>query len=336
MTVDLSGPVGLRWRSTNVTNRSADQMKIIGLLGSISNSEGGKMEDWTVQPLAGPNGVCPKPLADAIWDFQSFWKARGVFHNIDGVADPGGNTLKHLNMLAPGGGGGRLMPVDPLPPKPSPPNKPGGIFHDLLVRMTPRPTNWKIAGTATVSVSATIEGAPLAAATGTITLSNTRNPGSAVPLKMRGAGLSFGPDAIPGGLEFAPASFPSVGSQIQAGPRTTTTTLALDDLLGICLLLGISLGAGVWPNLAQGGNATVILFNIGSNRSLMTLPQDLLLLMSGPSSFVVDSFNSCKAWGCVLGQFAGFSVGVSLLQGWLNREGADIRPDPDVRSRVFF
>jgi hypothetical protein len=40
---------------------------------------------------------------DAIWDFQVFWKAKGVFRNIDAVVDPNKNTLKKLNELAPSG-----------------------------------------------------------------------------------------------------------------------------------------------------------------------------------------------------------------------------------------
>jgi len=75
---------------------------VITLLSEIPLLYGGKKEAWPAPPLAGPYGFCPKILADAIWDFQSFWKRTGVFKNIDGVVDPGGNTLKQLNFLVSG------------------------------------------------------------------------------------------------------------------------------------------------------------------------------------------------------------------------------------------
>jgi len=100
--VSLSGPVGLRGRVTRVMNSNDDQQKVITLLSAIPLYYGGKKEDWEVPPLAGPTGVCPKILADAIWDFQSWWKRVGVFKNIDGVVDPGGNTLRQLNFLNSG------------------------------------------------------------------------------------------------------------------------------------------------------------------------------------------------------------------------------------------
>jgi hypothetical protein len=102
---NLRGPVGLRGRVQNVANFASDQAQVIDLLSSIPASKGGKAEAWANPPLAGPNGGCPQFVADAIWDFQSFWKARGVFHNIDGVVDPGGHTLAQLNNLASGGPG---------------------------------------------------------------------------------------------------------------------------------------------------------------------------------------------------------------------------------------
>ena len=97
--VSLSGPVGLRGRVTNVQNSSDDQQKVIELLSEIPTFYGGKKEDWAVPPLAGAYGSCPKVLADAIWEFQSWWKRSGVFKNIDGVVDPSGNTLRQLNFL---------------------------------------------------------------------------------------------------------------------------------------------------------------------------------------------------------------------------------------------
>lgn len=111
--VSLRGPVGLRWRTQNVTNNSDDQAKIIDLLFQIPVSDGGKQGVWAVKPLAGADRSCPRELADAIWDFQSHWKRQGVFHHIDGVVDPGMNTLRRLNDLTPGGGG-VIIPPDEI------------------------------------------------------------------------------------------------------------------------------------------------------------------------------------------------------------------------------
>jgi hypothetical protein len=110
MAVSIDGPVGGRLQRQNVTNNAKDQAKIIDLLTKIPKAQGGKKEEWPAPPLSGPNGSCPSFVADAIWDFQVFWKSKGAFHNIDGVVDPGMHTLAQLNLLAVG-----LVPPVPLP-----------------------------------------------------------------------------------------------------------------------------------------------------------------------------------------------------------------------------
>lgn len=117
--VSLTGPVGLRWGKNNVTNSNEDQRKIIDLLAAIPAKDGGRKEEWSANyPLAGPSGQCPRILVHAIWEFQRWWQALGVFRQIDNVVDPGGNTLKQLNKLAnQNGGSGSLRPK----PKPAPP-----------------------------------------------------------------------------------------------------------------------------------------------------------------------------------------------------------------------
>jgi len=113
MPVAIDGPVGLRMRSQNVRNNSRDQEKVIGLLAKIPAAQGGKKDDWEVPPLAGPDGSCPKFLVDAIWNFQFFWRSKGVAHVVDGVVDPGMTSLRKLNELAAGGGDTPPTPVDP-------------------------------------------------------------------------------------------------------------------------------------------------------------------------------------------------------------------------------
>ena len=97
-TIGLTGPVGTS-ATRRVMNLNEDQRVVIELLAGIATTDGGKREDWSVTPLAGPAGQCPPILADAIWSFQSFWKAKGVFRNPDGVVDPGGNTIRKMTEL---------------------------------------------------------------------------------------------------------------------------------------------------------------------------------------------------------------------------------------------
>lgn len=99
---DLSGAVGARNRVQNVANVARDQAKVIRLLAAIPESQGGKRDGWSTPPLAGPDHQCPKPLVDAIWDFQTFWKKRGVVHIVDGVIDPGKSSLRRMNELVNG------------------------------------------------------------------------------------------------------------------------------------------------------------------------------------------------------------------------------------------
>jgi hypothetical protein len=88
--------------NVKVPNKQVDQGKIIDLLSSIDEAQGGKKTSWAVKPLSGPDGDCPVFLSDAIWDFQNFWLKKGVFKFIDGVVDPGMHTIEQMNDLAAG------------------------------------------------------------------------------------------------------------------------------------------------------------------------------------------------------------------------------------------
>jgi hypothetical protein len=125
MAFRVDGPVGLRGGTLPVKNKKSDQETVINLLEGIPVAQGGKKESWPDKPAAGPDGNCPKALAKAIWDFQKFWKAEGVFHNIDSVVDPNMNTIKKMNELySPGG---------ETPPAPQPPPPPAAPKNDIIV-----------------------------------------------------------------------------------------------------------------------------------------------------------------------------------------------------------
>jgi hypothetical protein len=105
MAVDVDGPVGvarpgLRRLTKKVTNFGSDQEKVVKLLAAIPALRGGKKETFALLAFVFIDGKCDPRLAEAIFDFQQFWKAKGFFQNIDGVVDPGMNTIKKLNELA--------------------------------------------------------------------------------------------------------------------------------------------------------------------------------------------------------------------------------------------
>jgi hypothetical protein len=97
-------------------------------------------EEWATPPLPGQDGMCPQLLGDAIYKFQSFWKANGTFKNIDGIVDPGGNTLRVLNTLANGGpakqgGSNGLLPA----------NTPDlSKIASSLRKLFPQPSSWTL------------------------------------------------------------------------------------------------------------------------------------------------------------------------------------------------
>jgi hypothetical protein len=115
-TISVSHPVGKRYRTQQVTNLVADQQTVLRALATIPSSEGGSADEWSRwPPLAGPVGRCTDDLANAIWKFQSLWKARGAFHVIDGVVDPGKHTIAKMNELL-----GNSAPPGPAPAPPDP------------------------------------------------------------------------------------------------------------------------------------------------------------------------------------------------------------------------
>ncbi len=94
------GPVGIRWKSTQVRNSVDDQRSVIDLLARIRKSDGGMLEDWTTRPAPGVDRNCPKDLATAILNFQTHWYAKRALTVADGVVDPTGTSLRLMNQLA--------------------------------------------------------------------------------------------------------------------------------------------------------------------------------------------------------------------------------------------
>ena len=314
----IQGAVGQRPAS----NRRDDQNVIIELLAGISSDNGGPTSQLP-PATAGPESDFR--LVNAIFNFQRRMVSRGLLpaRSADGRVDPNGHTLILLNQFTGAdGGGGLLIPIDPKPAPAAPPQKGRGFLQSLFGRLIPRPTNLEISGTATISGSL-FEGGFIA---GSMSIADIRFAGVREKLDFAGVGLSLGP--LPFGVEIAPSSFPSFGSRIHAGPRTVKTVLDVSDLTGVCVIIGASIN----PGIPAGSNASTILFNVGSNRSLRTLAVDLLNSV-GPNvaiNFTLDAFNTCRALGSTTGVFAGASVGVSLMEVVMKSNGPPIRPDPFV------
>ena len=130
-------------------------------------------------PLSGGDKTCPKLLADAIWDFQVFWKNKGVFHHIDGVVDPGMHTWQKLNQMARRGG-----PVSPDTPPDTP--KPKLIWTEPQI-----PGAWQITNIWSLAVG---EIGQLGGADLEICQPNGKK------FKMRGIGAGFGASIDPKGM----------------------------------------------------------------------------------------------------------------------------------------
>lgn len=294
-------------------NRTQDQTVITNLLSDILPENGGPTSQLP-SPTAG--GQATSQLVDAIFNFQRRMVSNGFMPQSknDGRVDPNGTTLGLMNRFAgfKGNGGGQLpnrpsAPSPTLPPPPAPvPEKGPGFLQPIFAKMLPRPTNWKIEGTGGISVSASTFGF----VNGFMSVSDSRKPIQKRAINMFGAGLSLGP--APFGVEIAPGNFPSMGTLLHAGPRQKKTVLEFQELLGVSLLIS----ASVSPGLPAGGNATTILFNIGSNRPLQTLAFDILNSLNSNTaiSFLTDAFNTCRAWASTAGVFAGVSIGVSLIE----------------------
>ncbi len=163
----LQGPVGLRNRVQQVRNTQRDQKLVAGLLAALPVSRGGKQGVWYAPPLSGPAGICTAALANAIWDFQQFWKSNGLFDHIDGVIDPNQHSWRTLISLAKG------QPVTP----------PGE--DDVLIHAEPRdPGSWQITGMWSVARGD-------ASLVGGVKMEITQPDGEKFVLKAAGTGRRF-------------------------------------------------------------------------------------------------------------------------------------------------
>ena len=285
----LTGPVGLRWRTQSVKNLSRDQRKVSDLLAAIPDGMGGKKNKWSyATPLLGDDGSCTKYLADAIWDFQTFWKSMGVFHNIDGVVDPGMHTWQTLTEVAGG-----------QPPKPQniAPSG-GGAIGPGRISGTWQITNvWSI-GTGEVGL------------VGAVQLDITAPDES--KFRIKGAGAGFGWSMDPKGL-----------NDLLNKTKDVTTPLslkALSEMLG----RGVGFGFGDLLQKVPGfPSLTPTAGRIFSNplRGVLGLNQPPVtkrLLTGGGSGNNVFGISSASG-GAIAGAESGlvvFGMG-GLATGWL-------------------
>ena len=296
--IGMRGPVGTS-TSRRVMNRTEDQTIVIELLAGISASDGGMKEAWTAPPLAGPSGQCPALLAEAIWGFQSFWKTKGVFRNIDGVVDPGGNTLKHMFQLVRRQGGSRVIPIDP-------PNKADGLLNSLIAMLSPRPSNLSIADVQIgIAHSATVGRLTFEVVAGRITVSDSSYPGPPTALSIQGIGGSWGQQLS------SSSNAPAVGRQISVGPGKSPQ-IGIHDLLGTCLLVN------AWSGRA-GYSTTTIIFHIGPNVNVKSIPEGEAYAREAVTRVLRDAAQTCSAFVTVASSFQGSGASFSLIEGRVRR-----------------
>jgi hypothetical protein len=259
---NLRGPVGLRGRTANVANYTDDQSTIISLLFQIPQSDGGKGGVWVAEPLAGPNGQISKMVAEAIWEFQDFWLKKGVFHHIDGVVDPGGNTLKQMLKLSKGRRG-HLMPEN----DPRKYRLPNLYFLSMYIC----PTQWDL-----LSFNSRLGMMDLKDRFGTV-------PSLPIAIYNRSIGAE---GFIP--IEGELPNVPYLGSAVHRGPRAQSDWLSLRDLMGPGLLIRVHT-SGIINQL--------VLFNVSAvDDTIWSLVRLPLPYLTGLPGAVQSTIGNCIAY----------------------------------------
>ena len=232
----ISAPVGIRFKVHNVANFQKDQQTVSNLLFKIPMEFGGKGPTsanapgrWLAAVLAGPNKSCPKEIADAIWDFQVHWKNQGVFKNIDGVADPDGNTIKLMEKLV----GAPPHPLDPIP-TPVSPERPELPKPKTVISEPRIPGTWQITSVSSFAVGEL-------GMLGLLKLQITQPDGKVFEVKAYGAGFGFGID---------PSSLAKVLKGVGSA-ATPAVQFALKELSNM-ILKGIGFNLGDYIQMMGG------------------------------------------------------------------------------------
>lgn len=296
MAKSLTGPVGRRNRAQNVANISADQSTVIALLASVPQSQGGKQESWATPPLSGPSGACPSWVSDAIWEFQSFWKAKGIFHHIDGVVDPGGHTLRHLNVLAAGGVAPPSLDAPPDPPaSPDVPETPLRPVITRLQRVFSYQSTWRFTSSSGVNASVAVIGGGIGVLYLEDTASNAQRR-----LVFGGLGGSLGP--LPAGVSWSTPDTPSMG----IGRLYTREDIQLDlsDLNGPAIILTAGCVGGV------GGGMSIYLLGVTNVAGWLGALNPAVFGAS-----LLNAAANATAMGTMCGDGYGIDIGAGIWQG---------------------
>jgi hypothetical protein len=297
-----------------------NQQVIIRLLARIPSSQGGMSDDWSSHPTPGADGICAPALADAIWKFQQHWKANGTFKNIDGVVDPGGNTLRVMNTLImgadvrnAGGASGQLPPgatnltnlvqairsACPVPSKWTLTNAPGigagfiasGQIGQLDVKEDgARDEQHLTFASGGVEMGWSPEG------TSPVTFSaSTRDMWSATSIKaLSGMGRIF-------------SRFPSLSFDDMTGP------IAVVGITGAApMAFFTDVGAALGGKMIQGLSFSVFLLGINPSASdaLSRLPSSNL------TSGMMSAVRNCKAICMSAGEVMGVDLSIGLTIGY--------------------
>ena len=307
MTIRLDGAVGMRDAKTNVRNLASDQRKVISLLAAIGDEKGGKRGAWSSPPPAPGDGACSWDLRNAIWDFQTYWKERGVFHNIDGVVDPFGHTLRHKNFLAPAGSAGGYQPIypgyqadppQPADPDPLPLNPLVGAMQQMFSYRTP----WEFSSSGGISASVAV----LSGGVGTIYLTNAAD-NSEGKLFLGGAGGGKGP--LPAGLSYSTRSMWSSSAGCLCS--RTSAPIQPSDMSGPAIVLSLGFSVPMEGDSPLDRSLTLYLLGVNNVAGYLSMLQPVSFLGG-----LVNAASSANAMGMIFGSSTGIDAGANIWSGY--------------------
>jgi hypothetical protein len=324
----LTGSVGIvqpncPWRqgAPPPGNSTDNQQVVIGLLSKIPAAQGGMQEEWGTPPLPGPDGMCPQVLGDAIYAFQSFWKANGTFKNIDGVVDPGGNTLRVMNSCVVGskitsGGPNGLLPS----------NAPN--LNKIIQRIRaafPKGSSWSLDNAPGISAGFVVGGS-----VGQLDFKN--DDGTMRYASYGAAALTLGLDTGGTPVTFTAStrdmwsatSVPALSGMGRIYGRPGQS-LSFEDMLGPMAIVGMTgclsdkfssdlyQASGIGKDMVQGMSFTIFMLGV---------PPDQMMAMANPNVVfrLPDVSSGCRAVCMSAGQCVGIDLSIGVSYGYAVRD----------------
>lgn len=323
----LTGSVGIvqpncPWRTGAAPpgNSSANQQVIINLLAKIPSDQGGMADVWSSPPQPGPDGMCPAELGDAIYGFQQFWKANGTFKNIDGVVDPGGNTLRVMNSCVIGdeiksSGSNGLLPS----------NTPN--INNIIARIRalfPNGSAWSLDNAPGISASFVVGGS-----VGQLDFKN--NDGTMRYASYGAAAINLGIDSGGTPVTFT-ASTRDMGSATNFKPLAgmgrifarANQSLSFEDLLGPMAIVGVTgaMSDRFYSDLYQTATGKQMTQGMSFSVFMLGIPPDAMIGLATPTvvARLPDFAGGCKAVCMSAGECMGIDLSIGVSYGYAVRD----------------